>query len=103
MPGWVTCDCGEESYIRHIKHPVTDKGDTLECPNCNREIFRWGKGTDDYILVTKEQMRRSQEEEAKKPTCRCNMKMVLRSGIHGFFYGCAHFPNGCNETQPHRD
>lgn len=101
--GWVTCKCNRRYYIDHVKHPIVDRGDTLNCPYCNYELARWGKGTDDYFLRTEEEMQSRFEEEAKTPTCGCRNKMVLRNGPRGFFYGCANYPNGCNETQSYRD
>jgi DNA-directed RNA polymerase subunit RPC12/RpoP len=99
--GWVTCRCGQEYFIKHIKYPTVDRGDSLKCPSCGYELARWGKGTDDYLLITKEQLERQLAEEAKAPRCSCGVKMVLRSGPYGSFYGCANYPDGCNETKPY--
>ena len=96
--GWGTCHCGKEYYIEHIKRFSTERGDTLECPSCGRVIARWGKGTDDYFVRTKEQMEASRIVEERSPVCRCGLKMLRKNGPHGTFFGCAGYPNGCNQT-----
>jgi ssDNA-binding Zn-finger/Zn-ribbon topoisomerase 1 len=97
--GWVKCpQCGEEYYIKHIKFPFKDDGSSLECLKCNTTLHRWGKGTDDYVLRTKEDMKKVQESEESRPTCVCGAKMTRRSGQNGLFWGCSRFPN-CRHTQ----
>ncbi|MEC0237737.1 hypothetical protein P4H71_25815 [Paenibacillus kribbensis] len=97
--GWIKCVCGEQYFVTHFKRFSTERGDSLNCPKCNHELGRWGKGTDDYSLSTKAEVEAQIQEEAKAPTCGCGMKMVPRIGAYGTFYGCARFPDGCNETR----
>ena len=97
--GWVTCPtCNEEYYIEHIKFPFKDVGSSLECLKCGTTLHRWGKGTDDYRLRTKEDIRKAQEYEDSKPTCVCGAKMTLRNGQYGYFWGCSRYP-ACTNTQ----
>jgi predicted Zn finger-like uncharacterized protein len=98
--GWVTCpNCKEEFYIEHIKFPFTDYGSSLECTKCGTTLHSWGKGTDDYNLYTKEQIKKRQEYEDSLPVCKeCGAKMTLRSGQFGEFWGCSRYPH-CKFTQ----
>ncbi|HPV22241.1 MAG TPA: topoisomerase DNA-binding C4 zinc finger domain-containing protein [bacterium] len=97
--GWVICKgCGAEYFIEHKKYPVKDEGDSLSCEKCGELLHKWGKGTDDYILFTKEQMQKIEKEKALIPRCDCGAKMLKRKGKWGYFWGCSKFPN-CQKTK----
>lgn len=99
----ITCDnCGAEYILEHIKFPFKDSGSSVECKVCGRTLYRWGKGTDDYHLIKRsdyeKQLKRQREIEQIAPYCRCGIKMELRYGKYGNFWGCKKYPNGCNQT-----
>ncbi|UYO62781.1 topoisomerase DNA-binding C4 zinc finger domain-containing protein [Acetobacterium wieringae] len=97
--GWQDCDnCGKEYLVRKVKYPITDSAHTINCPYCYAIVGKVPKGTDDYDLLTKEEMLRRQEDYNSRPECpECGKKMVIREG-YSKFWGCSNFPT-CNGSR----
>ncbi|MDT3497170.1 hypothetical protein NLU03_22970 [Bacillus toyonensis] len=95
--------CGKEYYLHHRKTFTRERGESLRCEsgNCNGEVFRYSKGTDDYTLLDartyRARLQREEEEFSQYPICDCGKRMVPRESYRGKFYGCADFPNGCDK------
>ncbi|PEO34050.1 hypothetical protein [Bacillus toyonensis] len=96
----ITCSCGKEYYLEHIKIPIREKAETLRCHKCNRELYSVDKGTDHYNLINAEEKNESsrKKKEADYPKCDCGRKMVFVTGILEDFFECANSQNGCNKT-----
>ena len=94
--GWEKCSrCSEEYFIKELKSPMKDSGDSLSCLKCGTELISWGKGTTYYLLNTKEQIqayeKHKQWEEANYPKCKCGITMSVRTGPYGKFLGVVGF------------
>jgi ssDNA-binding Zn-finger/Zn-ribbon topoisomerase 1 len=68
---------------------------------CGTTLHKWGKGTDDYRLLTKEDIKKRQEYEDSKPICICGAKMTVRKSEYGYFGGCTRYPE-CTHTKNYK-
>ena len=90
-----------------LKLPSRDVGDSVECHVCGKTLHKWGKGTDDYRLISIEQFNKqqklAQEQRNRAPLCQsCNVKMELKHGSYGWFWGCTRYPK-CSRTMNIRE
>ena len=98
---FIKCDdCGSEYYLKHIKLPSRDVGDSVECHVCGKTLHKWGKGTDHKIPLSKGG---SNNIDNVQPLCQsCNVKMELKHGSYGWFWGCTRYPK-CSRTMNIRE
>lgn len=94
--GWGICpSCKKEYNAIKVKYPATDIAHNIPCPSCGATVGWVSKGTDDFNLQSREEIKKYHQEETLKPNCPlCGKKMVKRKG-YSEFWGCSNYPT-CN-------